>query len=393
MKGLTPELLAPAGNLQKLKIAVRYGADAVYLGGQQFGLRSAADNFTDSEIEEGVFFAHRYGSKVYVVLNSFLHDKEIEALPPFVRFLEKIGVDAVIVSDFGVIQQVRKYSQLEIHLSTQSSCMNVEAAKFWKAQGVTRIVLGREVSLIEAAEIKSKANVEVELFIHGAMCMSISGKCALSNYTTGRDSNRGGCAQNCRFRYRVCMNDQSVESFFMSSKDLNGMSLLPLFLSNSIDSVKIEGRMKSHLYVGTLISAYRMAIDECAKTGKISSAILDELNHITHRAYTTGSLLTAADADSIYSEREHEEAEYLSVGSIVDVVEGEFLMIEVRAAFHPGQTLEVLTYKNGIQRLPLNTVTNVLGEPVERTKPGTVARIPFAPLVEVGNIVRLELQS
>ena len=389
MKALTPELLAPAGNLQKLKIAVLYGANAVYLGGLKFGLRSAADNFTESEIEEGVNFAHLRGAKVYVVLNSFLHDQEVAELPPFIHFLEKVGVDAVIVSDLGVVHEVRRLSQLEIHLSTQSSCLNSYAAKFWKQQGVTRIVLGREVSIAEAKRIKEQAGIEVEMFIHGAMCMAISGKCSLSNYSTGRDSNRGGCAQNCRFHYTLTDGQKSVDSFFMSSKDLNGMELLPQFIEAGIDSLKIEGRMKSHLYVGTLSLAYSQAIASYRQTGNIPQSLYQELDKVTHRAYCSGSLDKPAGGDSIYAEREHEEGEYQSVGSIIDVYGNEFLMIEVRAAFHLGDTLEILTYQQGVKYLPLSFVKNVLDEDVARTNPGTIVKIPFVEGVAVGNIVRL----
>ena len=186
------EILAPAGNLEKLKVAVLYGADAVYIGGQKYGLREASENFTYDEIREGVEFAHQHQSKVFVVLNGFLHDSDLETLPEFLSFLENVGVDAVIVSDLGVIATVRKFSNLEIHLSTQASCLNVEAAKFWKDQGVKRVVLGREVSIPEAALIKRESGLEVELFIHGSMCMAYSGNCVISNYTQGRDSNRGG---------------------------------------------------------------------------------------------------------------------------------------------------------------------------------------------------------
>ena len=218
-----PELLSPAGSLEKLKVSISYGADAVYCGGQKFGLRSAADNLTYQELEEGVNFAHEKNAKVFVVLNSFLHDQDLEELPSFVRFLEEVGVDAVIVSDLGVVRTVRSVSKIPIHLSTQASCLNIQSALFWKKMGVQRIVLGREVSLEEASQIKKETGLEIELFIHGSMCMAYSGNCVISNYTSGRDSNRGGCAHSCRFEYTLegkedSGNKKELKSFFMSSK-------------------------------------------------------------------------------------------------------------------------------------------------------------------------------
>ncbi len=394
MNSLTaPELLAPAGNLQKLKVAVRYGANAVYLGGQKFGLRSAADNFTELEIAEGVEFAHAHGAKVYVVLNSFLHDKEVEELPPFVQFLESVQIDAVIVSDLGVVHQVRQLSQIPIHLSTQSSCLNIFAAKFWKKQGVSRIVLGREVSIAQAALIKKEAKIEVEMFIHGAMCMSISGKCSLSNYSTGRDSNRGGCAQNCRFLYRLENAEKTIESYFMSSKDLNGFSLIPQFVDYGIDSLKIEGRMKSPLYVGTLTAAYSKALKQYCLTQTYDGSLSQELEKVTHRAYCSGSLVSPAAEESVYTEREHEEGDYTSLGNILEVYQQQFMMVEVRSAFHQGETVEILTYGEGVKYLQLSSICNVLGEEILRTNPGTVVRIPFCPGVEAGNIVRSKGQK
>ena len=224
-----PELLAPAGSLEKLKVASLYGADAVYLGGQKFGLRAASDNFTFSELIEGVEFAHSNGTLVYVVLNGFLHDQDIEDLGEFVSFLEEIKVDAVICSDLGVVEFVSQNSNLTIHLSTQASCLNSYSGKLWKKMGVKRLILGRECSIEDGAKIKKETGLEVEMFIHGAMCMAYSGNCVISNYTAGRDSNRGGCAHSCRFEYSLDVSKydtkstEGKKSFFMSSKDLNGI--------------------------------------------------------------------------------------------------------------------------------------------------------------------------
>ena len=216
---MLPELLSPAGNLEKLKIAINYGADAVYLGLQKFGLRSAAENFNLSELNEGVQYAHQRNAKVFVVLNAYLHDKELEELPAYLKEMEAAGVDAVIVSDLGVVKCVLNHSSIPVHLSTQASCLNYRSAKLWKDMGAERIVLGREISLEQAAKIKEKVDIELEMFIHGSMCMAYSGNCVISNYTQGRDSNRGGCAHSCRFEYSLEIPTENgiekTNSFFM----------------------------------------------------------------------------------------------------------------------------------------------------------------------------------
>ncbi|TNE96458.1 MAG: U32 family peptidase [Deltaproteobacteria bacterium] len=388
------EVLAPAGNLEKLKVAVLYGADAVYIGGQKYGLREASENFTYDEIREGVEFAHQHQSKVFVVLNGFLHDSDLETLPEFLSFLENVGVDAVIVSDLGVIATVRKFSNLEIHLSTQASCLNVEAAKFWKDQGVKRVVLGREVSIPEAALIKRESGLEVELFIHGSMCMAYSGNCVISNYTQGRDSNRGGCAHSCRFGYEIELNDdqKKISAYFMSSKDLEGIRLIPDFVEANIDSLKVEGRMKSAHYAGTVSKVYREAMDFYIEHGHLLTDKIyeweKELRKISHREYTQASLLTPAGADSIYDEREHEDKEYQVVGVVQETVPGEFCLIEVRAAFCPGDTLELMPWKGDCVDKELDFVRDFADRPVPKSRPGTLVKIPWMQGAEPYNLIR-----
>lgn len=243
------ELLAPAGNFEKLRVALLYGADAVYCAGLEFGLRSGADNFSDHELTQAVAYVHERGRKIYVTLNAFLHDNDLVRLPEFVRFLEDITVDAVIVSDLGVMSVIQKHSRIPIHLSTQASCLNSWSARFWKQMGATRVILGREVSIAEAESIGREVGIEVELFIHGAMCSAYSGHCVISNYTAGRDSNRGGCVQSCRMPYEVVSNNEVVNlqtpvpaQTLLSSKDLRGLRLLPKFLESGIASAKKIGR-------------------------------------------------------------------------------------------------------------------------------------------------------
>lgn len=390
-----PEILSPAGSLDKLKVAVLYGANAVYVGGQKFGLRTAAENFTTDELKEGVAFAHERGAKVYVVLNSFLHDKDLVELPEFVEFLDSIKVDAVIVSDLGVIRTVRKHSSIDIHISTQASTLNVEAAKLWKNMGATRIVLGREVSIKEAGKIKREAGIEIEMFIHGSMCMAYSGNCVISNFTQGRDSNRGGCAHSCRFEYSLEDLDtkEKRKAYFMSSKDLEGLRVLPEFIKEEIDSLKIEGRMKSHLYAGTMSKVYSEALNYYKEHGDFLSDKLlsweEELRKVSHRAYTEASLVTPAGKDSIFNERENNpDNEWLMVGTVVETSPESGIIIEVRNAFNQGDYLEVIPFVGEAFTLNTLEMMDLNLNPVLRTKPSTLVRLPYRKNVSVHNLVR-----
>lgn len=395
MKHWTPELLSPAGSLEKLKVSVLYGADAVYLGGQKFGLRQASDNFTYEELAEGVQFAHQRGTKVYVVLNSFLHDKDLEELPSFLGLLEELKVDAVIVSDLGVICTIKKHSNLVIHLSTQASCLNIESANLWKKMGVHRIVLGREVTIKEAAKIKKASGLEIEMFVHGSMCMSYSGNCVISNYTQGRDSNRGGCAHSCRFEYSIDFKNESEESkkaYFMSSKDLEGIRLLPEFIEAGIDSLKVEGRNKSHHYAGTISKVYSEALSFYKDHGNFLSSDMisweEELRKVSHRDYTAGSLETYADSDSIYNQREQDDNEYVVSGIILETVIDKHILIDVKSAFKTGDLLEVMPFSGKTAPLEVSFLQSISGANLEKSKPGSVVKIPYIKGAEKFNIIR-----
>lgn len=266
-----PELLAPAGNLEKLKMAILYGADAVYIGGQQFGLRSRAGNFSYDEMREGVAFAHARGAKVYVAANMVTHEGDIEGAGDFFRTLRDIGIDAVIVSDPAMIETCLSEAEgLPVHLSTQASATNYETLRFWKEEGLERVVLAREVSMDEIMQMKQEVDVEIETFVHGAMCISYSGRCTLSNHMTLRDANRGGCAQSCRWKYGFFeegdllteeMEARDEEPFSMSSVDLSMVRHIPDLVDAGVDSLKVEGRMKSIHYVATVCNVYRQVID------------------------------------------------------------------------------------------------------------------------------------
>ncbi|MDG4655428.1 U32 family peptidase [Ectobacillus antri] len=270
-----PELLAPAGNLEKLKIAVLYGADAVFIGGQEFGLRSNADNFTLEEMAEGVAFAKQYGAKIYVTTNIFAHNENMDGLREYLQGIERAGVTGIIVADPLIIETCREAApSIEIHLSTQQSLSNWKAAQYWKEEGLHRLVLARETSYEEIKEIKEKVDVEIEAFIHGAMCIAYSGRCTLSNHMTARDSNRGGCCQSCRWDYdliqtlsqdknapEIALFAEGDAPFAMSPKDLTLVESIPKMIEIGVDSLKIEGRMKSIHYVATVVSVYRKVID------------------------------------------------------------------------------------------------------------------------------------
>ena len=261
---MKPELLAPAGDLERLKIALLYGADAVYVGGNLFSLRANAINFTLEELSTGVIFAHALNKKVYVTVNIVLHNKELKFIKDYLIELDKIGVDAIIVSDPSIIELAKKYTNLIIHLSTQQSTLNYEAVEFYKNIGVSRIVLGREVTKEDIKLIKNKVDIELEMFIHGAMCASYSGRCALSNYLTNRDANRGGCSQVCRWDFDLYDDNliKGDKNFTFCSKDLSLLKYIPDIVDMGVTSLKIEGRMRSIYYIATVVSIYRKVIDE-----------------------------------------------------------------------------------------------------------------------------------
>ncbi|MGK5092882.1 U32 family peptidase C-terminal domain-containing protein [Deltaproteobacteria bacterium TL4] len=396
-----PELLAPAGNLEKLKIAVLYGANAVYVAGYSFSLRGAADNFSNEELHEGIAFAHAHGAKVYVTLNAFLYDDDLKDLPAYVLFLEQCHTDAVIVSDVGVIDVVQSHSNLPVHLSTQASCLNQYAAQLWKNLGVRRLVLGREVSIQQARAIKQHVDLEIEMFVHGAMCMAYAGNCTISNYTAGRDSNRGGCVQSCRFAYGLQKELPPITSdaeliSFMSSKDLRGLNLIPQFIEAEIDSLKIEGRMKSNLYVATTVSTYSQALQASRSLSKEAlSSKLDELSRelekIKYRGYTEASLQHPASTDSIYlGDRQGVETQYDIAGTVLEVHPEDFITLLTQNPFSSQSTVEILGLQGEIIALPVTSMRNLKHEPITHAPQNSVVLIPYVESVEPLTLARLK---
>ena len=381
-----PELLAPAKNLERLKVAIAYGADAVYLGGQKYGLRTRADNFTDYDLENGVAFAHQHDAKVYVTLNAFLHDADFEGLEKYCQFLESIGVDAVIVSDLGVLRVVRQSSNLNIHLSTQASCLNSYAALLWKEMGVKRLIVGRELSIAEAGLIR-RSGIDVEMFAHGAMCMAYSGNCTISNFTAGRDSNRGGCIQSCRLPYHIQSKEQGWENSeqddlvtFMSSRDLWGIEQIGEFFKHQICSVKIEGRMKSSFYVALTCKVYRQLIDAYAAgtfTADFLKVAAAELQSVPHRDYFSGSLETPAGSDSVFGQLSGINTgsqQYL--GIVIDSTPHEIILQLVEPLALKDE-IEVVPFQGEPIRLQVNQLFSVRGERLESMRQDSIVRIPI----------------
>ncbi|CAM4369952.1 peptidase U32 family protein [Paenibacillus tarimensis] len=374
-----PELLAPAGSLEKLKFAVHYGADAVYIGGQKYGLRSNAGNFSFEEMKEGVEFANRYGAKVFVATNIYAHNEDIEGLEQYLKELENAGIAAIIAADPAIIETAQRVApKLEVHLSTQQSTLNWQAVKFWKDEGLPRVVLARETSVEEIAEIKAHVDIEIEAFIHGAMCSSFSGRCVLSNHFTDRDSNRGGCCQSCRWKYDLFVDEDAPafqeqdDKFTMGSKDLCMIEHLPDLIEVGIDSFKIEGRMKSLHYVATVVNVYRQAIDAYfadPEGYELKQEWLDEIHKAANRPLNTGFFFdTPGSEDHIY-EPEDKPAPYDFAGVVMayDEVKGEAL-VQQRNHFKPGQEVEFVGPEGTFFKQIVGAITDEEGNELDAAR-------------------------
>lgn len=349
------EVLAPAGNEEKLMCALHFGADAVYLAGKSYGLRAFADNFDRDELKEATELIHKLNKKVYVTLNIFAHNRDFVGLVDYVKFLEQIKVDGVIISDPGILALVKKETNLCIHLSTQANTTNKYSAAYWAEQGVKRIVLARELSLDEIKEIRDylPSEIELEAFVHGAMCISYSGRCLLSDFTTGRHSNHGECAQSCRWEYAISERTRGGEYFpigedgrgtyILNSKDLNMAPYIRELVSAGVSSLKIEGRIKSPYYVAGVVNAYRRAVDEYFKQGEnfvLPSYISRELELLSHRKYCTGFYF-GDKGDQCYDTSKPEQKGVFAA-IVTKSVENGFV-VEMRNRFKVGDSLEILS--------------------------------------------------
>ncbi|MEY8382053.1 U32 family peptidase [Christensenellaceae bacterium 44-20] len=352
------ELLAPAGNMECLKTALYFGADAVYLAGKQYGLRAFAANFTQEELGEAVRLAHSLKKRVYLTLNALFRNQDFEGFPDYLLRIKEMGIDAVIVSDPGVMQCCLE-AGLEVHLSTQASTLNAQSAAFWHRQGVKRIVLAREITLAEAAEIAQNApdGLELEAFIHGAMCIAYSGRCLLSSVLTGRSGNKGECAQPCRWRYTIHeagypeeyfpIGEDENGAYLLNSKDLMMIEHLPALIESGIASFKIEGRMKSAYYVGCVVGAYRKAIDAYLADPEhyaLDQALVQELYDSATRRFTTGFYFGNPSGEGQDISRSPVPRRYGFCGIALESSrEDGLVLIEQRNKFSVGDTIDILS--------------------------------------------------
>lgn len=349
------EVLSPAGNMDKLKMAIRYGADAVYCAGQSFGLRASSSNFSNEELKEAVEFVHSHGKKIYVTCNIIPHNEDLVGLEDYLIFLESIKVDAIIVADLGIFLLAKRVApNLERHVSTQANTTNYLTTEFWKEQGATRVVVAREVSIADIKTMKEAADIEIEAFVHGAMCISYSGRCLLSNYFTTRDANRGQCTQACRWKYSLVEENRPGEyypieedqhgTYIFNSKDLCLLKYIPDLVEAGVDSLKIEGRMKSVHYAATVTKVYREAVDSYLADPEhyeVKPEWIEELEKISHRPYTEGFSVEKPDetAQNYGQSSNTQTHDFIGLVEGYNVEEG-YAYLEQRNNFKVGDEVE-----------------------------------------------------
>ncbi|MBT4332574.1 MAG: U32 family peptidase [Candidatus Cloacimonetes bacterium] len=395
------ELLAPAGNLDKLKYAVYYGADAVYAAGNNFGLRAKSTNFSRSNLEAAVNFCHNHDRKIYITVNIFAHNSDLEQLPDYLSFLQKICVDALIISDPGVFLLAREFApNVDIHISTQANVTSWSAVDFWYKLGAKRIILARELGIKEIAEIKKKVpKVELEMFVHGAMCMSYSGRCLISAFLNNRSANRGLCTQPCRWEYNLVEKSRPGEffkieedergSYFFNSKDLNLIQRIPEIKKAGIDSIKIEGRMKSLYYVAAVTRAYRAAIK--AGTQAVPSQMKEELNKVSHRYYSEAFFDKFDSTNTQHYGSSAYIRDYQFIGE-VQKVKRTSVFISIKAKFCIGDEIEFIfpDSKEDFQ-MTVKYIFNDENEQIQLTKPNTIIRLDLDKKLPEWGIVRKKI--
>lgn len=385
------EVLSPAGDLERLKWALMYGADAVYIGGYNYSLRANANNFSIQDITEGVAFAHSLGKKVYVTVNILFHNEDLEGLTNYLTTLSDIGVDAFIVSDLAVIKRIRELNlKPEIHISTQESSVNKLAVKFWESVGATRVVLARECSKIDIIDIKNNTNAELEVFIHGAMCTSYSGRCVLSNYVTKRDSNRGGCSQVCRFIFKT----KKYDDFQIASKDLSMIDHIPELVDMGVSSLKIEGRMRSMYYIATVVNTYKNVVT-LYKEGKLTNELMEYykrvLNRLSNRENKSQFFTGDVNRSDQYYTGRKEVSNQDFLGVVLDYSDN-VMKIEQRNNFKVGDTIEVFGPNTLATKIKVDSIINEENESVSvANHPQEVlyVKVPFK--VEKNDILRVPI--
>ncbi len=403
------ELLAPAGDLEKLKIAVLYGADAVYIGGEAYGLRAKAKNFDIDTMKEGIDFAHAHGVKVYVTANIYAHNADFEGMGEYFKEVERIGADALIISDPGVFSLAREVvPNMEIHISTQANNTNYRSAKFWYDLGAKRVVIARELSLGEIKTMRDNIpeDMDIEAFIHGAMCISYSGRCLLSNYLSGRDANKGACAHPCRWKYHLVEETRPGEympvvenergTYIYNSKDLCMIDHIPELIESGIFSFKIEGRMKTPFYVGTVVKAYRQAIDDYMADPKLYESrkayYIEEVSKASHRDYTTAFYFGKPDGNQqVYTNNSYIR-DYDFIGMVMEDSDAEgFAVVMQRNKFEKGETIEVMPQKGNSWEMEVELMYNEEGEEVlSAPHPQQILKVKFPKPVKKHDMLRKE---
>lgn len=397
------ELLAPAGNFEKLQAALIYGADAVYIGGKNFSLRAYGDNFSEAEILQAVEFTHKLGKKIYVAANIFAHNGDLDALGEFLEFLDGAGVDAVLVSDLGVFSLARSLTKnLELHVSTQANVTNYRTAKFFHELGASRIVLARELTLEEILEIRRNCAAELEIFVHGAMCISYSGRCYLSHYLTGRDGNNGECTHSCRWKYSLLeekrpneyfdVAEDSRGAYIMNSKDLCLLPHLDKVIESGVASLKIEGRMKSVNYVAGVVKVYRAAIDsyfENPQNFMIRAEWLAELDKVAHRPYTTGFFVSDGAPTEIYdTSKPKRSSNFLGIVREFDA-DKMLATIEQRGKFELGQAVEFFQPHGKTFSQIISKMYDVEGNEISSAPHAQqIVKLPVTQAVEIFALMR-----
>jgi len=417
-----PELLAPAGSFEKMVAAIHYGADAVYCGGKKYSLRAHASNFSNKQMAEAVPYAHEKGVKFYVTVNIFAHRDDLQGLDKYLLFLKDIQVDGIIISDPGILSLAKEIiPEVPIHLSTQANVTNPANAKFWESQGVARLNVARELSLAEIAEIRKTLNEAtlIEVFVHGALCISYSGRCMLSYYFTGRDANRGECAHPCRYKY-VLQEEKRPDQYFpveedehgtyiFNSKDLCLLSKLPQLIGYGVNSLKIEGRMKSVYYVGAVVRIYRAALDYISKNMAKAQAnkrmlslppvYMDELMKVGTRGYTENFIFGPPGAEDMLYDRSRIAQEYVPVGIVRGFGNGEkndnWLEVEVRNPLRRGETVEYLCRDINVVSLKVLELLDRDEISLEQANPGNIVKIKYDSAVdavwEVNGLLRKKM--
>ncbi len=404
-KNKKPELLMPAGSLEVLKVAIRYGADAVYIGGDMYGLRAKAHNFDYDEMKQGIDYAHERNKKVYITVNITAHNEDLQGVRDYISELKDLKPDALIISDPGVFDIAREVApEIEIHISTQANNVNYGTYNFWYKLGAKRVVSARELSIKEIAELRNNIDedMEIESFVHGAMCISYSGRCLLSNYLTGRDANLGACTHPCRWKYYLVEENRPGEympveendrgTFIFNSKDLCMIEHIPDIIAAGIDSLKVEGRMKTALYVATVARAYRLAIDTYLRSPEEYEAQLsyfaEEVGKCTNRRFTTGFFYGKPSAEAQIYEDSSYIKEYIYLGTIGEK-NGKAYLLEQKNKFYLGEEVELMKQDGRNLRITVTGMTDEAGNSMESCPhAGQLIRVSFDIEPETGDIIR-----